>query len=341
MRPSSSSSSPDPLPPGTTFILAGQQGARMAALGQALQRVCTGEAPAANHAGALGNGVTALIALAGTPPVQDIPIDGTWHGALQSLPGGVRLLMVEDADGGQSFTLRCNDQRVAFEGEWEMRSPQAAAGRFYLARSQGGWKLRLVDGERELAVELAGVDGLTWTDPPDQLRLFAQGGTAIGRVVQELERIAPSTGSSASAPPPPPAAPPADRRSTRWYYLSGIERKGPVDDETMHALGQRGAITAQTLVWNETLADWMSAERAGLAIPVVERPAVTPPPPGEPPLTSDAGRHCASCGATNSREAKFCRQCGTPLSPERLCPACRQPVAATARFCRHCGGSLA
>lgn len=41
-----------------------------------------------------------------------------------------------------------------------------------------------------------------------------------------------------------------------WYYASQGRRVGPVDDTEFEALVETGAITPDTLVWNETLSKW-------------------------------------------------------------------------------------
>ena len=47
---------------------------------------------------------------------------------------------------------------------------------------------------------------------------------------------------------------------------------------------------------------------------------------------------CASCGAENRAEARFCESCGSPLA--RTCPN-GHPVSASARFCDQCGAAVA
>ena len=42
----------------------------------------------------------------------------------------------------------------------------------------------------------------------------------------------------------------------QWYYARGDERLGPVDDTTLSELAATGAVTAETLVWKEGMADW-------------------------------------------------------------------------------------
>lgn len=44
---------------------------------------------------------------------------------------------------------------------------------------------------------------------------------------------------------------------------------------------------------------------------------------------------CLHCSFQNPDDARFCQNCGQPLS--RACPNCETPNAAAARFCKHCG----
>ena len=48
---------------------------------------------------------------------------------------------------------------------------------------------------------------------------------------------------------------------------------------------------------------------------------------------------CTSCGTLNAAGAKFCSECGEPLS--QACPACGSPVTSGAKFCSECGATLA
>lgn len=73
-----------------------------------------------------------------------------------------------------------------------------------------------------------------------------------------------------------------------WYYAVGQEQKGPVTDEQLHALARDGAITAETLVWRDGLADWQPYRAvSGAAIP---------PAPAPGGATPAAGILCAECG---------------------------------------------
>jgi hypothetical protein len=49
---------------------------------------------------------------------------------------------------------------------------------------------------------------------------------------------------------------------------------------------------------------------------------------------------CQKCQEPNDPAAKFCKQCGTPMTGSKSCPACNEPNAPDARFCDHCGHAL-
>jgi class 3 adenylate cyclase len=48
---------------------------------------------------------------------------------------------------------------------------------------------------------------------------------------------------------------------------------------------------------------------------------------------------CAACGTLNAEGAKFCSECGEPLS--QACPTCGSSVTAGAKFCSECGAPFA
>lgn len=53
---------------------------------------------------------------------------------------------------------------------------------------------------------------------------------------------------------------------------------------------------------------------------------------------AESRRACASCGAPNEEDARFCEGCGASLA--RICATCGVEASATARFCRGCGSPL-
>jgi class 3 adenylate cyclase/tetratricopeptide (TPR) repeat protein len=51
------------------------------------------------------------------------------------------------------------------------------------------------------------------------------------------------------------------------------------------------------------------------------------------------GSPCASCGAANAADARYCAQCGAPLDAAR-CEACGEALADGVRFCPNCGTAV-
>lgn len=57
------------------------------------------------------------------------------------------------------------------------------------------------------------------------------------------------------------AEPPSLPDAPQWFYARGRERMGPVSADTIRHLLQAAAITGQTLLWRQGMADWQPAER--------------------------------------------------------------------------------
>lgn len=49
---------------------------------------------------------------------------------------------------------------------------------------------------------------------------------------------------------------------------------------------------------------------------------------------------CRSCGATNRKDAKFCKQCGSNLSTSYACPRCHFENLPDSAYCTQCGTRL-
>ncbi len=62
-----------------------------------------------------------------------------------------------------------------------------------------------------------------------------------------------------------------------WYYAQDRDRVGPIDDAEFQALVETGVIVPETLVWNETLPNWMRyaqlVVRASASSPTASPPA--------------------------------------------------------------------
>ncbi len=76
-----------------------------------------------------------------------------------------------------------------------------------------------------------------------------------------------------------------------WYYARGDERMGPVEDADMEQLVASGAVNAQTLVWQEGMADWQPyGSIDGVAVPDTDLPASL--------FGEQSAQSCAECGRT-------------------------------------------
>lgn len=72
-----------------------------------------------------------------------------------------------------------------------------------------------------------------------------------------------------------------------WYYVEAGKQMGPVDDAGLDALAATGKITNETLVWNESMANWQAystVKPGGLRIA------------GAPASTGGGEAVCAECG---------------------------------------------
>lgn len=58
-----------------------------------------------------------------------------------------------------------------------------------------------------------------------------------------------------------------------WYYARGDESIGPLDDAAFQHAVATGAVTDETLVWREGMADWIPFAAAGLSATGISRPA--------------------------------------------------------------------
>lgn len=67
-----------------------------------------------------------------------------------------------------------------------------------------------------------------------------------------------------------------------WYYLDDQrERRGPFDEAGIAAMIPDGRLKADTLVWNDSLGNWIRADESGLS-------SQFPPGPPPPPLPQPA-----------------------------------------------------
>jgi hypothetical protein len=89
------------------------------------------------------------------------------------------------------------------------------------------------------------------------------------------------------------------------------------------------------------LAQAMERAHAGRGTAPVGPRTGASPGPTERTRTAPDALACPSCEAPNSRDRKFCGNCGKPLSSKRVCPGCGKDAEPGVKFCGSCGASLA
>jgi len=325
----------EPAFPSRMFALTSEQSADMEALGKALQLVINGAEAAPAQVAALARGIAVMISLAGGSAPKGMPAADIWSGAHQSLPGGTHLLMLEDPQGGQNFTLRLDERDIPYGGEWEIGGAESAFAEFSLARSAEAWTLQVRDGSQEHAIALGSAPVLTWGAAPDQIRLFVPTGAAVTGIAEEIaprvpdqpeepspeptasastpEPSAPAPSpESAAAPPPEPAAappaspPPAPARPSP--APTPIPKPEPISWHYLYQGQSQGPVA------EDDLRGWLAEGRLP-ADTLVWNPTLSDWQPamevGLVPVP--AKRFCGNCGAPLTPEARFCGGCGNAL----------------------------
>ncbi len=78
---------------------------------------------------------------------------------------------------------------------------------------------------------------------------------------------------------------------------------------------------------------------AGAGIGAIFADAMKNPAP-QAQQTNASGAICPSCGASVSKSAKFCPECGNKLAVKKFCPECGNEISASSKFCPECGTKL-
>src|SRR6516162_9401737 len=103
-----------------------------------------------------------------------------------------------------------------------------------------------------------------------------------------------------------------------WYYVSGGQQAGPVDDAQMEGLVRAGQVRPDSLVWHEGMPNWLPY---GQVAPALQAPAGGPPSvtPGviAPAPTAPNEVVCAECGKVFPVENTI------QLGGSRVCAACK------------------
>lgn len=83
---------------------------------------------------------------------------------------------------------------------------------------------------------------------------------------------------AAGSPPPIP--------DTRWHMAVGQEAKGPYTQQQLQAMAASGQLTADTLVWQNGMAEWQAASTVQALSGLFTTPADPPPIPSSAPPQS-------------------------------------------------------
>ena len=135
-----------------------------------------------------------------------------------------------------------------------------------------------------------------------------------------------------------------------WYYASGGQQMGPVEESALDDLVRQGVVRDDTLVWRQGLAAWQPHGTARPR-PAAPAPVFTPAPPPPAPVASApaaapsapsvaeqwSGGAAASAApqAAPAQEMRFCSNCGRPtpvsqltnVSGASICAACLPSVS--------------
>jgi len=86
----------------------------------------------------------------------------------------------------------------------------------------------------------------------------------------------------------------------KWYYYDGTNQVGPIEEAQLLELYRSGAITGETLVWREGLANWARFQEVGPAVegiaPLVTAAPVTAAAAAPMPVLGSDEAVCAECG---------------------------------------------
>lgn len=113
-----------------------------------------------------------------------------------------------------------------------------------------------------------------------------------------------------------------------WYYASGGQQMGPVEEAALDELARQGVVRDDTLVWRPGLSGWQPHATAR------PRPAAPPPAAASQPASQPTPQPAFQQAAA-APEMRFCSNCGrqTPVSQMSdvsgalVCAACLPALA--------------
>src|SRR5579872_1771392 len=113
-----------------------------------------------------------------------------------------------------------------------------------------------------------------------------------------------------------------------WYYASGGQQMGPVDDAALDDLVRQGVVRDDTLVWRQGMSGWQAhstarprpaAPPAAAPMPAPAAPAPMAAAPAPAPWSAAPQAAAASAPqAAPAQEMRFCSNCGRPTPVSQL-----------------------
>ncbi len=148
-----------------------------------------------------------------------------------------------------------------------------------------------------------------------------------------------SRSSQSAAGSPEMGKPENQTESEEWFYANGRTRLGPVSESQLQLLLQSKAISGETLVWCDSLEDWVPARSLPQFSFVLNE---TPLKKEVSNLQIDQKKeYCTNCGATVPQKAVVCIKCGVPPRSEKeFCYSCGVAVNHNQVICVQCGVGL-
>jgi uncharacterized RDD family membrane protein YckC len=118
-----------------------------------------------------------------------------------------------------------------------------------------------------------------------------------------------------------------------WYYASGGQQIGPVEEAALDDLVRQGVVRDDTLVWRQGLPAWQP-HGAARPRPAASVPVASAPPPAAAPVavaaspaasspaaawpSAPSGPSAPQAQAAPAQEMRFCSNCGRPTPVSQL-----------------------
>jgi RNA polymerase subunit RPABC4/transcription elongation factor Spt4 len=168
-------------------------------------------------------------------------------------------------------------------------------------------------------------DGISWQPADSMTDFFGQ--RTEQQVAYHQTNTDADMGNTVQQPPP---------EEPQWYANLNNEQKGPVTKDQLGQWVASGAITQETLVWQEGTENWV---QASVAISEFFYPAASDP--AQAPTDNQPGdmKNCPFCTQVINFAAVKCPHCESMLN--NFCSNCGTQCSENQAVCLNCGTGLA